>query len=882
MSVKDPVCGMELEPSGAAATRLYRGQTYYFCSDNCVKQFDAAPEKYAAAVPSATTGIASDARGPVRLELPVSGLARAGGPALAQALQAVPGVHKAYVNVRSGRATVEYDPTRAKATDLVEAMRAAGFRTDGQTMRLKVSGLYCAECVVKIEDALKSTPGVLDATMNAATNEVRIEYSPVIGDLGLLTKAVEIAGPYKATRAAEASEPELDKEAQATEREYRSLLRKWWFGAAVGVPTMVLSYPWLFPVLRDWFPRGSDNLHTVWYAMGLASLAVLAYSGSQFFVGMWQGLKHRSANMHTLIALGTGVAWLYSTIALLFPQIFPSEAFTDVYYDVTVVVTALVVLGLAMEIKAKGRTSEAIKKLIGLQAKTARVVRYGQEVDIPVEEVLVNDVVVVRPGEKIPVDGQVIEGQSAVDESMITGESLPISKKVDDEVIGATINKTGAFKFRATKVGKDTALANIIRLVQDAQGSKVPIQRIVDQVSAYFTPAVMILALVGFVVWYDFGPSPALAYALIVAVTTLIIACPCALGMATPMSLTTGIGLGAQNGILIRSGDALQTAERLDAVILDKTGTITFGKPALTNVVLAAGQNEKELLRLAASVEKSSEHPLALAIVEGAQARGLPLSDVQTFDAIPGHGVSATVDGYHLLIGNLKLMNREGIALGHLEEKARALADDGKTPMYVAVDGRAAGIIAVADTVKEDSKEAIAALRKMGLEVVMITGDNERTAQAIARQVGVERVMAEVLPQDKAFNVQKLQLEGKKVAMVGDGINDAPALAQADIGLAIGTGTDVAIEASDITLIKGSLMGVVTAIQLSRATMRNVYQNLIGAFVYNTAGLPIALGVLYPFLGLLLSPLLAALAMSFSSVTVISNANRLKRWKPAG
>ncbi|MCQ3973431.1 MAG: heavy metal translocating P-type ATPase [Anaerolineae bacterium] len=882
MPVKDPVCGMEIEPEVAFATRPYKGQAFYFCSDNCVRQFDADPARYAAPV-SATTGVPAlrDGAHPARITLPIAGLHKSGGPALARAINAVPGVSKTSVNVKEGRVFVDYDPSRANVADLLEVVRSAGFTPDGQSLRLKVSGLYCAECVVRIEDALKATPGVLDATMNAATNEVKVEYAPVIGDLSLLTQAVESAGPYKATRAAEASELELDQEAQATEKEYRSLMRKWWFGAAVGVPTMILSYPWLFPILRDWFPRGSPQLLYIWYAMGVASLAVLIYSGSQFFVGMWEGLKHRSANMHTLIAVGTGVAWIYSTIALLFPQIFPSEEFTDVYYDVTVVVTALVVLGLAMEIKAKGRTSEAIKKLIGLQAKTARVLRDGQEVDIPVEEVLVNDIVVVRPGEKIPVDGEVSEGQSAVDESMITGESLPVSKKVGDEVIGATINKTGSFRFRAIKVGKDTALANIIRLVQDAQGSKVPIQRIVDQVSAYFTPAVMILAIIGFVIWYDFGPAPALTYALIVAVTTLIIACPCALGMATPMSLTTGIGLGAQNGILIRSGDALQTAERLKTIILDKTGTITIGKPSLTDVVLAPGQNESEVLWLAASVEKSSEHPLALAIVEGAQARGLKLSNVQSFDAIPGHGVSATVEGRHLLIGNVKLMNREGIALGSLEEKSKALADDGKTPMYVAIDGQAAGIIAVADTVKEDSTAAIAALKKMGLEVVMITGDNERTAQAIARQVGIDRVLAEVLPQDKAVNVQKLQLEGKKVAMVGDGINDAPALAQADIGLAIGTGTDVAIEASDITLIKGSLMGLVTAVQLSRATMRNVYQNLVGAFIYNTAGLPIALGVLYPFFGILLSPLLAALAMSFSSVTVIGNANRLKRWKPS-
>jgi Cu+-exporting ATPase len=879
-TVRDPVCGMDMNRSDAIAMRQVNGTTYYFCSHDCAVAFDAEPSRYIAPA-SATTGVPAGGARPAQIALPIADLKRSGAAALERALVTVPGVIRARVNVKDGRAVVDYDPARANVANLLAALRSAGFSPAGQTIRLKVSGLYCAECVARIEDALKAVPGVLDATMNAATNEVKVAYSPAVGDLKLLAAAVENAGPYTATRAAEASDPELDQEAQATAREYRALMRKWWFGAAVGVPTMILSYPYLIPGLRDWLPRGSAALWWVWAVMGIASLAVLVYSGSQFFVGMWEGLKHRSANMHTLIAVGTGVAWIYSTIALVFPQIFPSEEMTDVYYDVTVVVTALVVLGLAMELRAKGRTSEAIKKLIGLQAKTARVVRDGREVDIPVEEVLVGDIVIVRPGEKIPVDGVVVEGQSAVDESMITGESLPSSKKIDDEVIGATINKTGAFKFRTTRVGKDTALANIIRLVQDAQGSKVPIQRIVDKVSAYFTPAVMILAIIGFVVWYDFGPSPALTYALIVAVTTLIIACPCALGMATPMSLTTGIGLGAQNGILIRSGDALQSAARLNAVILDKTGTITLGKPSLTDVVLLPGWDEDAVLRLAATVEKASEHPLALAIVEGALARGLALSEVTTFEAIPGHGVLATVESRQVLIGNLKLMQRENIALDRLEAEARKLADDGKTPMYVALDGKAAGIIAVADTVKEDSKAAIAAMKRMGLEVVMITGDNERTAKAIARQVGVDRVLAEVLPQDKAINVQKLQLEGKKVAMVGDGINDAPALAQADVGLAIGTGTDVAIEASDITLIKGSLMGVVVAMQISRVTMRNVYQNLVGAFIYNTAGLPIALGVLYPFVGILLSPLLAALAMSFSSVTVISNANRLKRWKPA-
>ncbi len=665
------------------------------------------------------------------------------------------------------------------------------------------------------------------------------------------------------------------------EREYRVLMRKWWFGAVVGVFTMIFSYPWLFPYLRDILPRGSEQLRYLWMFMGALSLAVLSYSGSQFFTGMWASLRGRQANMHTLIAFGTSVAWIYSTIAVVFPRIFPEAAMTEVYYDVTVVVTALVVLGLAMEIKAKGRTSDAIKKLIGLQAKTARVLRDGQEVDIPIEEVAVGDTVIVRPGEKIPVDGVVISGSSAVDESMITGESIPVEKREGDEVIGATINKTGAFRFHASRVGKDTALASIIRMVQDAQATKVPIQRIVDVVSSYFTPAVMILAIVGFVVWYLFGPAPALTYALVVAVTTLIIACPCALGMATPMSLTTGIGLGAQHGILIRGGESLQRAKELRTIVLDKTGTITHGKPALTDVLVVNGFGYGGSLRLAATVEKASEHPLAQAIVEAAEARGITLVEAAAFQAVPGHGVEGTVDGRRILLGNLKLMRDRRVDVGTLEAEARRLADEGKTPMYLAVDGTAAGIIAVADTVKEDSAQAIAALKKMGIEVVMITGDNERTARAIARQVGVDRVLAEVLPQDKAHEVQKLQLEGRVVGMVGDGINDAPALAQSDVGFAIGTGTDVAIEASDITLIKGSLRGVVTAIQISRATMRNVYQNLVGAFIYNTIGIPIALGVLFPFFGLLLSPILAAAAMSFSSVTVISNANRLKRFRPS-
>jgi Cu+-exporting ATPase len=488
----------------------------------------------------------------------------------------------------------------------------------------------------------------------------------------------------------------------------------------------------------------------------------------------------------------------------------------------------------------------------------------------------------VRPGEKVPVDGVIVEGSSAVDESMLTGESLPVSKKKGDEVIGATLNKTGAFKFRAMKVGKDTALAQIVKMVQDAQNSKAPIARLADTISGYFVPIVMILAVWTFVVWFVIGPQPQLVYALVTSVTVLIIACPCALGLATPMSLMVGIGKGAEHGILIRSGEALQTARALQTVVLDKTGTITKGKPELTDVILInpLDNNDDQILRMVASVEKVSEHPLAQAIVDGAQARKIELAKVKDFEAIPGHGVSAKVEGRSVLIGNLKLMSRENITLGSLEEKSKTLADDGKTPMFIAIDGKATGIVAVADTVKEDSAEAIQALQSMGIEVVMITGDNRRTAEAIARKVGITRVLAEVLPEEKANNVHLLQAENKKVAMVGDGINDAPALAQADVGLAIGTGTDVAIEASDITLIKGSLKGVVTAIEVSRATMTNIYQNLFGAFIYNTLGVPVAMGVLFPFFGLLLSPLIAGAAMAFSSVTVVGNANRLRGFKP--
>ena len=780
--------------------------------------------------------------------------------------------------VRNAR--VEYDPSRTKVADILGAIRSLGYTVGTAIVRIPIANMHCSSCITRLELALQMTPGVVSAHASLGPNAVDIEYQPEKVDFQAIRAAIESAGYRVAEPKIDQQAEELDPAEVATRQEYRTLMRKFWFAAVVSVPVMAFSYPDFIPGLREWMPMGSDTRRVVWVLLGVLSLPVMAWSGSQFFIGMWDALKHRAANMHTLIAIGITAAFLYSVMSVAWPGFFPEQALAEVFWDVTDVVVALVVLGLALEMKAKGRTSQAIKKLIGLQAKTARVLRDGKEIDLPIEEVLASDMVVVRPGEKVPVDGIVVSGGSAVDESMITGESMPVEKQVDDEVIGGTLNRTGSFRFRATKVGKDTALATIIRMVKDAQGSKAPIQRVVDTVSGYFVPTVMILAVLAFVAWYDFGPEPRLIFSTIVFVTTLIIACPCALGLATPTSLTVGVGKGAENGILVRSGDALQASERLDAIILDKTGTITRGEPALTDMIVTPGKNEDEVLRLVASLERGSEHPLGEAIVKGAEARGLALVEATAFAAIPGHGVSGRVDDREVLFGNAKLMRDRKVAIESQQPVWERLAGEGKTPMYVAVDGSAAGLLAVADTVKPDSRAAIEALKKLGIEVVMLTGDNERTAKAIARQVGVDRVLAEVLPDDKAHEVQKLQLEGKAVGMVGDGVNDAPALAQADVGFAIGTGTDVAIEASDVTLIKGSLMGIVTAIEISRATMRNVRQNLFGAFGYNTVGIPVAMGVLYPFLGILLSPLIAAAAMAFSSVTVVTNANRLRFFQP--
>ncbi|HEY0545840.1 MAG TPA: copper-translocating P-type ATPase [Pyrinomonadaceae bacterium] len=673
----------------------------------------------------------------------------------------------------------------------------------------------------------------------------------------------------------------LAKESQ--ERSYRTMMRKFWFATAIGVPLLLFMFAEFVPAWEHVLMRWQRTLGFVFAAV---TFPVLAWSGSQFFTSAWNGFRNHNTNMDTLVALGTGAAWAYSTIGLVAPQIFPAGT-NGMYFEVAVIVIALILLGQALELRAKRRSGAAIKKLLELQAKTARVIREGRELDVPIEEVSVGDLILVRPGEKVPVDGLIVEGESALDESVVTGESVPVDKRAGDTVIGASVNKTGAFTFRAMKVGGDTALAQIVNLVQQAQNSKLPIGRLVDKISSYFVPTVMILAILTFLAWFDFGPQPVLNHAFVTMVAVLVIACPCALGLATPISLMVGIGKAAEYGVLIRNGEALETASRLVTIVLDKTGTITKGRPELTDVLPLKDFSEDELLRLAASADKRSEHPLAEAIVKGARARGLEIFEPSAFKAIPGHGVEAVVSGRRLHVGNRKLMELAGVSLSEFETGAAQLSDEGKTPMLVAVEGIAAGIIAVADTIKDDSLAAIRLLQKMKIEVVMMTGDNERTAKAIAQQVGIKRVLAEVLPDEKARQVERLQAEGdarrdatqrsaRLVGMVGDGINDAPALAQADIGFAIGTGTDVAIEAADITLVGGSLKGVVTAIEISRATLRNIKQNLFGAFIYNVLGIPIAAGVLYPVFGILLSPIIAGAAMAASSITVVTNANRLR------
>jgi Cu+-exporting ATPase len=734
-------------------------------------------------------------------------------------------------------------------------------------IRLSISGMSCASCVSAVEQSLRAVPGVDEANVNL------VERTALIS--GTASAEALIAAVRKASYdAAELKglEDEQDKEASELAY-YRRRLSQAAAAALVGLPLFVAEPLGWLPMLSD--PGGQR----FWLLIGIATLAVLIYSGGHFFRGAWQQLRVRRSNMDTLIALGTGAAWIYSMAVVVFPDSVPSLA-RHAYFEAATLILCFINLGNALELRARGRTSQAIKRLIGLQPKTARVIRDGRELDIPISEVGLDDTVRVRPGERIPVDGVLIDGHSTVDEAMLTGEPLPVEKGKGDAVVGGTINVSGTFLYQAKRIGRDTVLAQIIEHVRQAQSSKPAIGRLVDQVAAVFVPVVLAIAVVTFVIWYQFGSEPRLSYAFVATLTVLIIACPCALGLATPISIMVGVGKAAEHGILIRNGDALQQAGTLTVLALDKTGTVTVGKPTVTTILPADGWDEARVLQLTAALETGSEHPLAAAIVTAAQTRGLILPTVTDFQALTGKGVRASLDGKTALFGNLALMQENGILLGDWQQRAAALAAQAQTPMYLVLDGQVAGVVAVADPIKADSKVAIARLHALGLRIVMITGDNAATAQAVARAVGIDEVFAEVLPAQKQDKIAALQAPGNRVGMVGDGINDAPALARADVGFAIGAGTDVAIESAAVTLMGGSLHGVADAIAISRATVKNIKQNLFGAFIYNVLGIPIAAGALFPFWHILLNPMLAGLAMSLSSVTVVSNASRLRFFDP--
>lgn len=749
--------------------------------------------------------------------------------------------------------------THAKSTHKHAADREAD-------MRLLVEDASCASCVTKIETALSAVPGVETASMNLVEHTATVSGNALPDDL---IQAIEHIGYQAFVINGKSDDDILSDKELADQTYYKRLMRDTVIALGLGIPLMIYG---LF-IGEMTVTTTAERLG--WGLVGLATFAVMASSGRHFYVGGWKSIWSHTANMDTLIALGTGAAWVYSMVVVFVPDVLPTMA-RHVYFEATAMIIGLINLGLALEVKARGRTSEAIKRLIGLQAKTARVVRDDEELDIPIEDVQLDDVVRLRPGDKVPVDGVVLEGQTNMDESMLTGEPIPVEKKTGDTVATGTLNKTGSILFKATRVGKDTALAQIIDMVKHAQNSKPPIGRLADVISAYFVPAIMIIAVISALVWLNFGPAPTIAFAVVSATTVLIIACPCALGLATPMSVMVGVGKAAEAGVLIRNGEALQTASRITAMVVDKTGTITLGEPKVTDVILASAETENDALILAASLEAGSEHPLALAIVESAAEKGIETVKAADFNAITGHGIEGRVNGQRVLFGNERLMRVEGVEIDAYLSKAQSLAAEAKTPMYLAADGTLQAIIAVADPIKDDSVAAIQRLQNNGLRVIMLTGDNRATADAVAKRVGIDEVYAEVLPQDKTDKVMALQMENEVVGMTGDGINDAPALAMANVGFAIGTGTDVAIESADVTLMRGSLHGLADAIAVSKATLRNVKQNLFGAFIYNTAGVPVAAGILYPFFGLLLSPIIAGAAMAFSSLTVVLNANRLR------
>ncbi len=811
-----------------------------------------------------------------RIDLPVTGMTCAACSTRVQnTLAKRKGVENAVVNLAAERATIHYRPAETTVEALIKTVKDLGYGVSVSKIDLPVKGMTCASCVKRVQDSLAALDGVLSASVNLATEKATLEY--ISGQAGVreFRNAVRSAG-YDIVEVKE-GEDIVEKEKQERETAYRKLKTKLITGAVLTVPVFLLML---------WEKTGLSKVIEIpeqvnYLLQFFIQTPVQFWVGWQFYTGAIAAARHRTTNMNTLIALGTSAAYIYSVIATFFPSVFEIKGYSaHVYYDTAATIIVLILLGRLFEARAKGRTSEAIKKLIGLQPRTARIVADGQEKDIPVEEVEIGDIILVRPGEKIPVDGIVKDGYSSIDESMISGESIPVEKKAGDTVTGATINKTGSFKFEATRVGRDTMLSHIINMVQEAQGSKPPIARLADRIASFFVPAVIGIASGTFIVWLVFGPEPSFTYALLNFIAVMIIACPCALGLATPTSIMVGTGKGAEKGILIRGAEALETAHKISAIVFDKTGTLTKGEPVVTDTLISreSGVGSQEIIYFAASAEKGSEHPLGEAIVKKAMEEKIEIKDPEHFSAVPGHGIRATIDGKAVLLGNADFMGDEHIEISGFIDRAVALSEEGKTPMYVAVDGKAIGIVAVADTLKESAQHAVKALGELGIETVMITGDNKRTAGAIAKQAGIRRVLAEVVPEDKAREVKKLQAENKVVAMVGDGINDAPALAQADVGIAIGTGTDVAMEASDITLIGGDLRGVVASIALSKATIRNIKQNLFWAFAYNTILIPVAAGVLFPFFGILLNPMFAAAAMGMSSVTVVTNALRLRKF----
>jgi Cu+-exporting ATPase len=803
--------------------------------------------------------------------LPVTGMTCANCVSTVEkGLKKVDGVSDAVVNLALERATVTYDAAKVDQAALIHQVERVGYGVATSSLDLAITGMTCANCETTVSKGLMKLPGVLEANVNLATEKAHVTYLPGQVSRRDMVKQIERIG-YGVIETDSDAEPE-DAERAARKAEIDRQTRLLVVGAAFSLPLFILSMARDFGLLGAWS-------HAVWVnaLMWLLATPVQFYVGWQYYDGGFKALRNRTANMDVLVALGSSVAYVYSAAVTL------GWAPGHVYFETSAAIITLIVLGKLLEARAKGQTSEAIKQLMGLRAKTARVVRNGETVDVPIDDVEVGDLVLVRPGEKIPVDGRVIEGSSAVDESLITGESLPVDKEPGDNVVGASLNTHGLLKFEATAVGRQTALAQIIRLVEDAQASKAPIQRLADRVAAVFVPAVISLALLTYVVWALWVPAATPVDALIRLVAVLVIACPCAMGLATPTAVMVGTGKGAQNGILFRNSAALEKAHELTAIVLDKTGTITRGQPSVTQVVAAGGEaNRESVLRLAASAEAGSEHPLAKAVIQAAQSESLSLAEPGAFSNLAGMGIEADIEGQPILLGNLKLMRERGVALNGLKDEAVRLQEAANTVVWLAVDGESRGLIAIADTVKDGSREAIDRLHKLGLKVAMITGDNRQTAEAIASQAGVDTVFAEVAPGDKAAYVKQLQQDGETVGMVGDGINDAPALAQADVGMAIGTGTDVAMEAADVTLMRGDLRSVAQALQLSRSTIRVIKQNLGWAFGYNVILIPIAAGVLFPFAWApdflrQLHPILAALAMAFSSVSVVSNSLRLRR-----